>query len=399
MYFRERSILHLNVADFSVAVERVADTTLRDKPLIIAPLGSSRAVVYDMSEESYQDGIRKGMQLKKAVKICPRAILLPPRLSLYQRAMQEVVKKAYQVTPLVEYGREDGHLYLDVTGTHRLQGPPPDVGLRLQREMDISLRLQPIWSYAANKLVAKVASRLVKPIGEYIVAPGEEKPFLAPLPLSILPGLEVKEQNKLREFNLTSIGQVAALNLEQLMIPFGARSQHIYELCHGIDSSRVTAGSTVDTPLSCEYTFADDSNDIRLLEGLAAFLAARLGKQLRRRKRKARRVGIRITYTDGTCCSRQATTKQATSNDTVLGSLAVLVLQRAKKRRTRVRSCCLSCDRFQPDSPQLDLFQPRVQQQEQEKIAKAIDAIKEKYGEKAVLTGMQHRFNEQDLVG
>ncbi len=397
MYFRERSILHLNVADFSVAVERVADSSLRDKPLIIAPQGSSRAVVYDMSEESFQDGVRKGMQLKKAAKICPRALLLPPRLPLYQKAMQEVVKKAYQVTPLVEHGREDGHLYLDVTGTHRLQGPPPDVGLRLQREMDTSLRLQPIWSYAANKLVAKVASRLVKPIGEYIVAPGEEEPFLAPLPLAILPGLEVKELNKLREFNLTSIGQVAALQKEQLMVPFGARSQHIYELCRGIDTSRVTAGSTAQNSLSCEYTFAGDTNDIRLLEGLTALLAARLGKQLRNRKCKTGRVRISVAYTDGTWCSRQAIARQATSSDTVLGSLAVLALHRAKKRRTRVRGCRLFCDRLQPDSPQLNLFQPRVQQQEQQKIAKAIDAIKEKYGEKALLTGMQHRFNEQAI--
>jgi len=213
---RERSIIHLNVADFAVAVERVVNSALHDQPVIVAPLQAARAAVYDMSEEAYGDGVRKGMLLRQATRLCRSARILAPRLDLYRRAMNAFVGEARAYSPVVEYGAEDGHLFLDVTGTHRLFGTAPDVGWRLRKQVRDKLRIDPIWSLAANKLVSKVASRLVKPLGEYIVGSGEEELFLAPLPLHLLPGVATAEMQRLLEFNIRKIGQLASLNRSHL---------------------------------------------------------------------------------------------------------------------------------------------------------------------------------------
>jgi DNA polymerase-4 len=189
-----RSIIHLNVADFAVAVERAVDQRLNQRPVIIAPEGAARAAVYDMSNEAYMAGIRKGMALRRAVRLCRDVQILPPHPDRYELAMRDVLKRALPYSPLIETGEDDGHLFMDATGTSRLFGPPMDVAWRLRRQIKTDLGLDPVWSVAPNKLVAKVATRLVKPDGEYIVAPGAEKALLAPLPVSLLPGIEHSDQ-------------------------------------------------------------------------------------------------------------------------------------------------------------------------------------------------------------
>ena len=193
MAMSERAIIHLNVADFAVAVERTLDRRLQRRPVIVAPAAAVRAAVYDMSEEAYQAGVRKGMLLRCALRRCRDAAVLPPRPERYERAMAVLVRQALQFSPLIEPGRGDGHLFVDVTGTERLFGPPMDVAWRLRRQARENVRLDPIWSVAPNKLVAKVATRLVKPDGEYIVATGEEAAFLSPVPVELIPGIETPD--------------------------------------------------------------------------------------------------------------------------------------------------------------------------------------------------------------
>ncbi len=235
----DRQVIHFNVADFAVAVERLCDITLREKPVIIAPMGSSRTAVYDMSEEAYRDGVRKGMPLKIARRICPTAKIVSPRAHLYKKAMGRFRSELQEYSPLIESGQIDGHFYIDVTGTHRLHGPAHDVAWRVRREVKKSVGIDPIWTLASNKLVSKVASRLVKPIGEYIISPGEESCFLAPLSINLLPGLKGGELERLQHFQLTTFGSVASLSREQLMIPFGKRSQFLHDACIGVDNTPV----------------------------------------------------------------------------------------------------------------------------------------------------------------
>jgi DNA polymerase IV len=385
----ERSILHFNVADFAVAVERIEDTTLRQKPLIIGGCeGGNRAVVYDMSDEAFKCGVQKGMKLFRARRMCRDATVLAPRPLKYQRAMQTLLQEVKRYSPLIEHGTLDGHMFVDVTGTHRLFGPAPDVGWRVRKNIRGSVGLDPIWTLASNKLVSKVASRLVKPVGEYIVGAGEEEEFLAPLPVKLLPGVNLRERERLREFNIVKIGHLAALQRQQLMVPFGKRSDYLYDISHGIDNSEVTGGVHETAPVCFEHDFSEETNDGKVVKNHIFSLIQKAGRELRRRNQAARRVGVWVMYADGSRNVRQATRRQGTSSDFALKSMALLALQRAWTRRTRLCSCKLVCDRLHRESPQLLLFPGKVHgSKRKEKVLMAMDSIRDRFGESLVRVG------------
>lgn len=385
----QRFILHLNVADFAVAVERVSDRSLHDKPVIIAPLQAARAAVYDMSDEAYKDGVRKGMLLGRATRICRRARVLPPRFDLYRRAMGEFVNEARAYSPLLEYGNGDGHLYLDITGTHRLFGAAPDVGWRLRKRIRSNLDIDPIWSLAGNKLVSKIGSRLVKPVGEYIVADGEEQRFLAPLSLSLLSELTVIERQRLSEFNIAQIGQLALLSRPQLYSVFGRRAETLFDLSRGVDSSLVGPEQARLPRVEREHIFSDDTADRAVLRGVVTSLAVELGMELRLTRKAARRVGLQLYYTDGSMVSRQATVRRGVCDDHSLQHMARLALKRGLTRRTRVRSCRLMCDRLHQKSTQLSLFDAAVGEVKRDKLLSAMDAVRCRFGHDSIRTCRQ----------
>ncbi len=387
---RERSILHFNVADFAVAVERITDTCLKSRPLIIAPPAAARAVVYDMSEEAYQSGVRKGMALNLATRLCRDAKILQPRTELYRRAMASFLKRVQHYSPLVEHGLEDGHLFVDVTGTHRLFGPAQDVGLQVRREVRNALGINPIWTLGTSKLVAKVSSRLVKPVGEYIVASGEEEAFLAPLAVSLLPGLHGRELGRLQEFHIATIGELAALSQRQLMVIFGSRCTYLHEVSRGHDTSLIMNGEQQVLPVDFEHCFATDTNDREEVETVVNNLVSRAGGELRRRCQATRRVGIWLRYSDGKHVVRQASIPKGTGSDFALRRLAMMALHRAWLRRTRLRGIRLVCDRMHGQSPQLSLFaESGIEEQRQEKLLSAMDTIRGRFGHAVINMGRQ----------
>jgi DNA polymerase-4 len=384
----ERSIIHLNIADFAVAVERAVDCRLKDRPVIIAPEGAARAAVYDMSEEAYRNGIRKGMALRQALRRCRDARLLPPHPDRYEHAMRALLKQTLPYSPLIETGEDDGHLFLDVSGTARLFGPPADVAWRLRRQVKKDLGLDPIWSVAPNKLVAKVATRLVKPDGEYIVGAGEEEALLAPLPINLVPGIERDDLLRLREFNLIRVSQFTALSLEQLQIPFGARALFLYQTARGIDPSPVLAVGHKAPKVIADHEFGNDTNDKSSLESVLYRLVEQIGDRLRRRRRTARRVAVILDYSDGMRCVRQRAARPATANDLTLFQLARRTLRLAWQRRVRIRHVRLICDRLTFPPAQLELFADEQEKtQKGDNLISAIDRIRHRFGTEAVRVG------------
>lgn len=378
---QERSIIHLNVTDFAVAVERLQESSLKQVPLIVAPVQAARALVYDMSEEAYQDGVRKGMRLNVARKYCRRAQVVTPQPTVYRKAMLALVKRVVRYTPLVEQGGEDGHLFMDVTGTHRLFGPAPDIAWRLRKELQKDLGLDPVWSLASNKLVSKVASRMVRPFGEYIVGAGEESSFLAPLPLSMLPGLQAEERRVLADFNLSRIGQLAKLSREQLLLPFQKRGAYLYDVSRGRDRTAVLPGRAGSVQIVKEHVFEEDTGTYCDVQSVITLLVHEIGRTLRQKRMLGQRMGIHLTYSDGKSMVRQATKKGGTANDFLLRTLALTALDRAWSRRIRVRSCVLICDRLLPRSPQQPLFvMDTRREQQQEQIMTAMDQVCSRFG-------------------
>ena len=384
----ERSIIHINVADFAVAVERLADRQLKDRPVIIAPEGAARATVYDMSEEAYQAGVRKGMPLRRAGRLCRRARILAPHPARYEQAMADLLRQALPFSPLIEWGPDDGHLFVDVTGTSRLFGPPVDVAWRLRRQARKALGLDPIWSLAPNKLVAKVASRLVKPLGEYIVAPGDEAAFLSPLPVWLIPGIDRRDLSRLRELNLTRVRDVTALGQPHLEVGFGTRASFLATALRGIDSTPVPPVGRQPPCMAFDHTFGTDTHQPAVVEGAIHALVERAGRHLRRHGRASRRVSIVVDYSDGRRRARQARVEPPTANDLTLLPHARRALHLAWHRRVRVRHLRLVCDQLVYPPVQIPLFdEERRIAIRRERIVSAMDQIRDRFGATAVRPG------------
>jgi len=384
----DRSIIHINVADFAVAVERVLDRRLGGRPVIIAPQGAARAVVYDMSEDAFQTGIRKHMPLGRALRRCRDARVLPPRPERYRQAMARMLKTALPCSPLIEPGDADGHLFIDISGTSRLLGPPVDVAWRLGRHIQKDMDLAPIWSLAANKLIAKTASRLVKPLGEYIVEPGDEAAFLAPLPLFLIPGIEADDRTRLSDFNIHRVFEAGRLTADQLQTIFGRRAAFIHDRLQGVDPSPVRP---VDRPIPKiveSVEFGDDTNHRPQLERCLYRLVERIGRQLRQQSLAARRMGLIMEHTDGVRRIRQTAARPATANDFTLFTHALRVLDLAWTRRVRLRRMTLICDRLTyPPAQRLLFASERRRLEKQEQLIAAMDRIRRRFGSQAVNVG------------
>jgi len=383
-----RSIIHLNIADFAVAVERVVDRRLQGRPVIIAPEGAARAVVYDMSEEAYQHGVNKAMSLRSARRLCRDAAILPPHPERYEYAMRDLLKQALPYSPLVEAGDVDGHLFVDVTGTARIFGPPVDIAWQLRRRAKTDLGLDPIWSVAPNKLVAKVATRLVKPTGEYIVGAGEEEGFLAPLPVRLVPGIERDDLIRLREFNLTRVSQVMSLSLDHLRVPFGKRARYLYETVRGVDPSPVLPAGRKQPVVRIDHVFDEDTNLRANLEGALYRMVEGAGRRLRQKGRAARRIGIMLDYSDGIRSIRQTGVKPASANDMTLFKSARRALQLARSRRLRIRRMRLVCDRLVFPPAQMALFPgERREAKKRDSIVTVLDRVRGRFGQGAIRVG------------
>ena len=388
---RERSIIHLNVADFAVAVEGLCDRSLVGRPVAIVGSNSSRTPVYDMSEAAYGCGVRKGMPLGEARRCCRELLVLPPQPDRYERAMQQLLARTLPYSPLTERVDDNGHIFLDVTGTHRLFGPAIDIAWRLRKNIRKELGLDPIWSLAPNKLIAKVASRLVKPQGEYSVGGGEEAAFLAPQPLLLLPGLASHDLRLLGDFNITRIGDLAALTMVELTVLFGLRAQNIHARARGIDLTPVLPLQAAAARIVVEHNFAEDTNDRQVVEQALRQLVVRAGSELRQQQLKSRRLTISLTYTDSIMAFRQVVINPATANDFELFGLARLVLQRAWRRRLRLTHLRLVCDRLGNPPVQLCLFNDAEakEQRREESLGSALDTIRRRFAAGSIKTGGQ----------
>jgi DNA polymerase-4 len=356
--------------------------------VVVAPPGAARAAVYDMSEEAYRAGVRKGMALARAARLCRDARVLPPRPERYAQAMQALLQRALPYSPRIEAGEVDGHLFIDATGTGRLFGRPIDLAARLYREVRASLGLAPVWSVAPNKLVAKVATRLVKPEGECTVAAGEEQAFLAPLGLELIPGIERDDLVHLREFNLTRAHEVAALRLEELQVPFGRRAMLLYEAVRGIDPSPVLAVGETPPKVAAEHGFATDTNDAGALLAALYRLTEHAGHALRQRRRTAQRVAVALDHSDGVRRVRQSAVRPTSANDTVLFAAARKALLLAWTRRVRVRRLRLVCDRLAFPPAQLALFDDdRRDAAKRDRLIDALDVVRRRFGWEVIAVG------------
>ncbi len=373
----EREIIHVDIAAFSVAVERVVHPELRGRPVLVAPVGPSRSMVTALSQEAWQAGIRKGMVLAKAVKYCREAVVLPPNEPLYARASRAIFKILQDFSPVLEPSGY-GHAYMDVTGTDRLFGPPRDTARRAQEEIRRRLRLDASLGVASNKMVSKIASVVTKPVGLQDVPHGDEPSFLSPLPVSLLPGVGPETREQLGDLNIRIIRDIAVMKIEHLTLAFGRLGFVLRQRALGIDNTPVyprLAAPAVDQ----EKVLPEDSNDYELLKGLVFELCERAGEKLRAEKQRAGRIELRVRYSDYREDGGREKLVAPVQSTAALYARAEPLLERVLTRRTRVRSVCLRLTELSYGSVQLELFtDPKPEKQA--RLESALDALRRRYG-------------------
>jgi len=314
-YFRK--IIHLDLDAFFCAVEELLDPTLRHKPFAVGGSPEHRGVVASCSYAARGFGIHSAMPMARAVKLCPQLIIVHHHFRNYVDISDQVMDIMNAYSPLVQPISID-EAFIDVT--HQ-----PEEGLHyakvLQSQIKSELGLPASLGVASNKLVAKIATNFGKasshgddyPNAIQVVPPGEEAAFLALLPTDALWGVGAKTAEKLSEFGLHTIGDIAAYPLRELERRFGQIGGDLHRRAQGIDTSPVHVSHETKS-VSHEETFARDTNDERHLREVIRDHAQSIGKRLRKLELYGSTVKVKLRWPDFTTITRQNTLPEPTDD-------------------------------------------------------------------------------------
>ena len=394
----ERQILHLRIPSFPVAVYRVKDPSLRGVPIIVSAGRGPRAVALSVSEEARQEGIRPGMTVPEALRWCRGALVLAPDPVLMDRAERALAELLARYSPRVEPVR-GGRFFADLTGTGRLLGPAIDVARRAQKEIEQRLRLGPNAGLASNKLVSGVAAQLLKPAALLDVVAGQEAGFLSPLAVRHLPAIDPRTEGRmLDELNIRKVKDLAAIDLSRLSLAFGTRALTLHRQARGIDDSPVRCPGKAPV-VEADETLAADTNDDALLLSCLFALVERCGAQLRRLGLPAGEATMTARYTDGVMVTRRTLLSPPSNRDLTLFARIHALFAEAVARRGRVRYLRVRFLRLAPVPTQMSLLDlPGIGQPEhasgagetpdrEPDVIAALDRIRRRFGEKAILFG------------
>ena len=380
-------IIHVHIPSFPITLERVNRPELRDRPVVIAPPRSDRAIILSVSPEARKEGVFKGMGLGSALRFCPDLTVLPPNPGLLEEGCRLLSATAARYTPLWEPARP-GHVYLDVTGTERLWGRAKDAARRIGRDIGETMSLSAAAGVAGNKMVSSIASLLIPSREVLDVDHGKESSFMAPLSVDYLPGIgQVRKRMLLEELNISLVRQVAALKINDLKLIFGVQALVIHERAVGIDPTPVNPPSS-EPVVSEAVTIQGDENDDHKLLGILYGMVEKCSRRLRARGLIPKRTGLVIRYSDQDEVARQTMLNERAMTDLGLYTELERLFFKACLRRTAVRFMRVWFKDLSSPSPQLSLFS--FAPEDGEKMAgvtQALDRIRGRYGDGAIRFG------------
>jgi DNA polymerase IV len=298
-----RIIVHVDMDAFYAAVEQLDDPSLRGRPLLVGS-DSARGVVLTASYEARVSGAGSAMPMQRARRLCPEALVVPPRFERYQEISELVMRTFGDFSPVVEPLSLD-EAFLDMTGSTRLFGDPKSIGLRIKDAVRESTGgLTASVGISATRYVAKVASGFRKPDGLTIVPPPSMREWLAPQPVANLWGAGPKTAERLRASGFETIGQVASADAAALERAFGALGRRFLALANGVDPREVV-GSRRAHSVSSERTLNVDIAKPAQIAGYLRLSAANVAARLRRSHRFARGVRVKLKTSDFRVVTRQ----------------------------------------------------------------------------------------------
>ena len=381
-----RHIVHLDIPDFGTAIEERRRGELKKRPLVLAEPGP-RAVVQGVNGIARREGIHEGMPLGRARHLCQRILAIPPDLRLYREEHGRIVEDLGRFSPLVE-GTLPGRYFIDLTGTERLWGFSPDAACRMERELTERQGLHARIGIASNKLISQVAADCVPPGDLSRIFPGAETSFLAPLPVTHLPGVGAKTADRLSDFNIQQVGQLAALSAEAVTGVFGNTGLRLLKIARGIDPSPVFSLQKVPR-LTVVHNLKGDEIDRERLESILFRLVEEGGWNLRRRNRYPGHFALEVRHADGMTVRLQSRMPlEAAHADRWLFRAVHPIFSKMICRRVAVRRMVLEFSEFSMPFRQMPIFPWEGDASKSDReLQIALDDIRRRFGHHIISWG------------
>ena len=376
----QRTILHVDMDAFYASVEERDRPELKGKPLIVGGT-TGRGVVAAASYAVRRFGVHSAMPISTALRLCPQAICVHPRMVRYQEVSKEVFAVFHDFTPLVE-GLSLDEAFLDVTASRRLLGDGVVIAAEVRRRILAKTGLTASVGIGPNKLLAKIASDLNKPDGLCRIGPDNLHDILDGLPVQRLFGVGQKSLSAVHAANIRTFGDLRKADDETLWRAFGRHGKTMRDRAAGIDD-RPVEPDREEKSISAEETFPSDIRDHAALRRQLLRLADRTASRLRAHGLAAGQVNVKIRRTDFTTYSRQRTVAPPTQDTAVVARLAQSLLDEwlVSQPAAAVRLLGVGVGDLQMPG-QADLFSPGPAKAT--RLDATVDGIRERFGANGV---------------
>jgi DNA polymerase-4 len=378
------SIAHMDCDAFYASVEKRDNPDLRDKAVIVG--GGTRGVVSTCCYLARIHGVRSAMPMFQALKLCPDAVVVKPRMSVYVDASRAIRAMMETLTPAIEPLSLD-EAFLDLTGTERLHGAPPAVVLaRLVKRMEDELGLSGSVGLSHNKFLAKIASDLDKPRGFSIIGRAETEAFLRPKPVRIIWGVGTASQAALEKAGIRTINDLLRWDRTDLVARFGSMGDRLWHLARGLDTRRVNRDEKLKS-ISKETTFFEDTSDPDLLDGHLWRLAEQVADRAKAKALSGKTVTLKLKRADFQLISRRHSLTDPTQlSDRIYRAARALFDQTDRKGPYRLIGVGISdlAPEAQADLS-ADLLDPTAGKRAA--AERATDAIRARFGGAAIIKG------------
>ncbi|UKN00823.1 DNA polymerase IV [Paracrocinitomix mangrovi] len=371
-----KTIVHMDLDTFFVSCERLIDSKLIGKPVIIGGT-SDRGVVASCSYEARRFGIHSAMPMRMAKQLCPEAIILRGNSGVYSKFSDTVTEIIKESVPIYEKTSVD-EFYADLTGMDRFYGCYK-FSSELRQKIIKETGLPISFGLSANKTVSKIATGEAKPNNEINVAIGTEKPFLAPLSVKKIPMIGDKTYRTLCNLGVKKIYTLQEMPMEVMERVFGKNGVVMWKKANGIDNSPVVQYQERKS-ISTERTFDKDTIDVIKLKGIITAIAENLVYQLRRGNKLTACITVKIRYSDFQTYTLQKRIPYNASDHTII-PIVLDLFKQLYNRRMLVRLIGVRFSHLVEGGHQINLFDDT----EVINLYQAMDHIRERYGDRAIM--------------
>jgi DNA polymerase-4 len=376
---RETAILHVDIDAFFAAIEQLRDPRLRGRPVIVGA-----GCIASCSYEARRFGLRAGMALSEARRLCPAAVILEGHAQVYRCFAEQIFDCCRAVAPAVETYLDEA--YCDLTGTERLHGGLIEAARRLKRDVLGRTGLTVTCGLGPNRMLAKLIGKTVKPDGLAAIAASEADEFLRGRPIEQLSGVGRAHARTLRSMNIRTIGELRPLSPEVLQALFGAPGRLLHERCRGSDTAVIHARE-IPQSIARETSFHRNTADPAEIEGMIEYLAGRACRTARELDIQSRTVAVRLRHSDGEGAEQARSLASPSHADPVVLELALPLVRRLFTRRVALHSVGLTLSNFVAGAAEQVSFLDGERAGRCHALLEAFDDVRDAYGHGVLVSG------------